>query len=84
MSDLRRAIAHLRKAESNSEEARILMNAKFPDGASNRAYYAMFDCIMALLHTTDGPIPKTRIQVRIPNFENRSSKQVFSPTHIAL
>ncbi|RYF44958.1 MAG: HEPN domain-containing protein [Cytophagaceae bacterium] len=40
-------------------EARSLLDAGFPDGTCNRAYYALFHAIIALLYTTDGPIPKT-------------------------
>lgn len=59
MSDLKRAGAYFRKAQVDLREARVLLNSEFPDGVCNRAYYALFDCILSLLHTTDGPIPKT-------------------------
>lgn len=59
MIDTKRVTAHIRKAESNLREARILLDAESPGGTVNRAYYALFDGILALLHTTDGPVPKT-------------------------
>ena len=59
MSDLQRATAYINKAKANLQEAQILLEAGFPDGTCNRAYYALFDCILALLHTTSGPVPKT-------------------------
>ncbi|QJD80273.1 HEPN domain-containing protein [Spirosoma rhododendri] len=59
MNDLNRAEAHLQKAAEDLREARSLLDAGFPDGTCNRAYYALFHAIIALLYTTDGPIPKT-------------------------
>ena len=59
MNDIKRVTAYVRKAESDLREARILLDAESPDGTVNRAYYALFDGILALLHTTDGPVPKT-------------------------
>lgn len=50
---------YLLKAKNDLEEARLLLTAEYPDGACNRAYYALFDCLMSLLHSTDGPVPKT-------------------------
>ena len=59
MSDRKRVAAYVGKAESDLLDARILLDAESPVGTVNRAYYALFDGILALLHTTDGPVPKT-------------------------
>jgi len=59
MSDLQRARAYLQKAEEDLEEAQILLEASFPDGTCNRAYYCLFHSIMALLQATGDSIPKT-------------------------
>ncbi|GAB3737002.1 HEPN domain-containing protein [Spirosoma lituiforme] len=59
MSDLQRAKAYLQKAEEDLEEARILLEANFPDGTCNRAYYSLFHSIMALLQATSDSMPKT-------------------------
>ena len=59
MSDKNRFISYLLKAENDLAESRILLEANYPDGTCNRAYYALFDCLLTLLHSTDGPIPKT-------------------------
>ena len=59
MKDLKRADAHLLKASEDLLEAISLFEAGFTDGTCNRAYYALFHCILALLHTENGPIPKT-------------------------
>lgn len=59
MKDLNRSNAHLQKAGEDLLEARSLLEAGFPDGTCNRAYYCLFHCIVALLHSTDGPVPKT-------------------------
>ena len=59
MSDKKRAIAYLLKAENDLAEARLLLEAGYPDGTCNRAYYALFDCLLALLHSTEGQVPKT-------------------------
>ncbi|GAB3490865.1 hypothetical protein GCM10027341_03130 [Spirosoma knui] len=59
MSDLNRSLAYLQKAEDDLQQAHILFDAAYADGTINRAYYALFDGILALLNTTDGPIPKT-------------------------
>lgn len=63
MSDKRRAVAYLLKAENDLAEARLLLEAGHPDGTCNRAYYTLFDCLLALLHSTDGQIPKTHTGV---------------------
>lgn len=39
----------LRKAEQACASARFLIGANDPDGASNRAYYAMFDAALCAL-----------------------------------
>lgn len=59
MSKTRQAANYFLKAQSDLEQARILLHSEFPDGVCNRAYYALFDGILALLHTTDEGIPKT-------------------------
>lgn len=59
MSDLTQTTAYLRKAAENLREARVLVKALLPGGTANRAYYTLFDCFWALLHTTGGPVPKT-------------------------
>ena len=59
MSDKKRRKAYWIKAENDLTEARILLEAEHPDGTCNRAYYALFDCLLALPRTTAGPIPKT-------------------------
>lgn len=60
MSDKRRTAAYLVKAKNDLVEAQLLLAAGHPDDTCNRAYYALFDCLLALLHATDGQIPKTR------------------------
>ncbi len=59
MSDKNRVTSHLLKAENDLAEATILLEANYPDGTCNRAFYAWFDCLLALLYATDGPISKT-------------------------
>lgn len=50
---------YLLKAKNDLAEARLLLSAEYCDGACNRAYYTLFDCLMSLLHSTGGPLPKT-------------------------
>lgn len=78
MSDLARTAAYLRKAAENLQEAHILLNAHLPGGTANRAYYTLFDCILALLHTTDGPVPKTHTGAHT-SFAGSLSGRVFLP-----
>ncbi|GAB3991066.1 HEPN domain-containing protein [Spirosoma daeguense] len=59
MNDSNRAIAYLQKAKDNLADAQILLAANRAEGTCNRAYYALFDGILALLFTTNGPLPKT-------------------------
>ncbi|GAB4027921.1 HEPN domain-containing protein [Spirosoma koreense] len=63
MNDKNRAVDYLKKAESDLTEARLLLEAGHPDGTCNRAYYALFDSLLALLHSTDGQVPKTHTGV---------------------
>ncbi len=53
------ADALLGKAHRALESAKLLLEAGDPDGACNRAYYAMFDTARALLVALDEPLPKT-------------------------
>ncbi len=49
MSAAPSALSYLRKAEGALSAARLLLKANNPDGACNRAYYAMFDAAHAAL-----------------------------------
>jgi uncharacterized protein (UPF0332 family) len=46
----------LAKAETAVRSARVLLEADDPDGACNRAYYAMFDAARAALLTSSAPV----------------------------
>ncbi|UHG92033.1 HEPN domain-containing protein [Spirosoma oryzicola] len=46
-------------AHEDLGEAQTLLSANYPDGTCNRAYYSLFHTILALLHFTNHPIPKT-------------------------
>ncbi|WP_375446130.1 HEPN domain-containing protein [uncultured Fibrella sp.] len=59
MIDLTRAAAHYQRALNDLEEATILLREERIAGTCNRAYYALFDGILTVLYTTDGPVPKT-------------------------
>lgn len=59
MNDLNRAGAYLQKASEDLAEAKVLLDANYPDGTCNRAYYSLFHCITALLLTTNQVLPKT-------------------------
>ncbi|GAB2516393.1 HEPN domain-containing protein [Spirosoma aerophilum] len=59
MKDLNRTKAFLQKAEEDLSEAQILLEANYPDGTCNRAYYSLFHSIIALLYATNDSIPKT-------------------------
>lgn len=59
MSNASLPLTYLSKAKADSQQAKILLEAGFPDGTANRAYYALFNCILALLNTAGGLVPKT-------------------------
>ncbi len=59
MSDRNRVMSYLSKAKNDLEEARLLLENEYADGTCNRAYYALFDCLLSLLHSTGGPLLKT-------------------------
>jgi len=47
------------KAERACTSARALLDLNDPDGACNRAYYAMFDAARAALMVSGAPVPPT-------------------------
>lgn len=51
------ADALMAKAKRACASARLLLNAGDVDGASNRAYYAMFDAARAALLAANAPVP---------------------------
>ncbi|GAB3563531.1 hypothetical protein GCM10027578_07400 [Spirosoma luteolum] len=59
MTDRSLSNAHLKKAIDDLREAQSLLDAGFTDGTCNRAYYALFHAVLAMLHTTDASVPKT-------------------------
>ena len=84
MSDLIRTEAYLRKAAGNLREARLLVKASFPGGTANRAYYTLFDCILALLHTMDGPVPQTHTGAHTEFRKQFIKTGIFAETYSAL
>jgi uncharacterized protein (UPF0332 family) len=51
-----KAADFMRKANSSLRAARLLLDNGFPDEASSRAYYAMFDAARAALLVVNAPI----------------------------
>ncbi len=49
----------LTRAQRALDSARLLLSAGDADGASNRAYYAMFDAARAVLISLEEPLPKS-------------------------
>jgi uncharacterized protein (UPF0332 family) len=56
------AANYLRKAERALDEAKLLMAAKKTEGASNRAYYAMYDAAHAALFAVGREMPDAPIK----------------------
>jgi uncharacterized protein (UPF0332 family) len=61
---VRAAIAanYLRKAERALDEAKLIMTANKTEGASNRAYYAMYDAAHAALFAVGRELPDALIK----------------------
>lgn len=56
------AANYLRKAERALDEAKLLMAAKKTEGASSRAYYAMYDAAHAALFAVGREMPDAPIK----------------------
>ncbi|MGD0636351.1 MAG: HEPN domain-containing protein [Beijerinckiaceae bacterium] len=59
MSDAVSCTAYFEKAERALSGARLLLTAKDSEGASNRAYYAMFDAAHAALLAAHIDVPES-------------------------
>jgi len=57
--------AMIRKAERACRSARTLLADDDPDGAANRAYYAMFDAARAALLASDAPVNIADIRAHV-------------------
>jgi uncharacterized protein (UPF0332 family) len=57
--------AMIRKAERACRSARTLLVDDDPDGAANRAYYAMFDAARAALLASDAPVNIADIRAHV-------------------
>lgn len=68
----------LAKAEQAAKSARLLLDSGDADGASNRAYYAMFDAARAALIATGEDIGKTHRGV-LNAFSDRLVKNGMIP-----
>jgi len=55
----------IKKADVACSDARILLEQGSPDGATNRAYYAMFDAARAALLASDVPVNIEKIRSHV-------------------
>lgn len=84
MKDVEKAFRFLQKAADDLDDANLLKESDRTTGAINRAYYALFHCITALLYTTGGNIPKTHTGVHTEFRKQFILTNIFPATDSAL